>query len=320
MVFIMECWTITEAGLTGTENQALGVARALGCEPITKRIGLRQPWETLSPFLGFETATTFTGDTLTAPWPDLVIAGGRKAIAAARYIKKQSGGKTFIVFLQTPVARIMDFDLVAIPAHDNVTGKNVIVTKGTPNGVTQAGLQKARERFAPVLSALPQPRVAVLIGGNSKTHKLTHDVMERLCLQLKDLAANGFGLMVTASRRTGSENHALLKAVLAGTNAHVWDFKSENPYGGYLAWADYIIVTNDSASMISEAATTGKPVYMVSLAGGSPKFDRLHNSLIESGHIRRFQGTLESYSYIPLSDAALVADEIKRRMNLSLPG
>ncbi|MBI4031474.1 MAG: mitochondrial fission ELM1 family protein, partial [Proteobacteria bacterium] len=87
----------------------------------------------------------------------------------------------------------------------------------------------------------------------------------------------------------------------------------ENPYHGFLAWADYIIVTSDSASMISEAATTGKPVYMEYLEGGSTRFDRFHNDLLDKGMIRKFEGKLEPYSYTPLNDAAMVADGIRKR-------
>jgi hypothetical protein len=95
------CWIVTE-GLAGTENQCLGIADAMGLCPEVKRIRLRTPWKQLSPYLGFETAFSFKGDSLAGPYPDLVLASGRKAIAAARYIKKQSAGKSYIVFVQDP--------------------------------------------------------------------------------------------------------------------------------------------------------------------------------------------------------------------------
>src|SRR5688500_14293031 len=116
------CWIVTEAGLTGTENQCRGVAAALGREPAIKRIGLRQPWKSLSPWLGLECGLAFTGDSLRpapdADWPDSLIAAGRKSIAASRYIKKESGGRTFTVQLQHPRVSPRHFDLVALPAHD----------------------------------------------------------------------------------------------------------------------------------------------------------------------------------------------------------
>ena len=99
----ISCWIVTE-GFAGTENQCLGIAEALGVTPTVKRIVLRQPWHTLSPWLGSENEWTFSplGDKLHAPWPDLVLAAGRKGIAAARYIRRMSGNRAFIVFIQDP--------------------------------------------------------------------------------------------------------------------------------------------------------------------------------------------------------------------------
>lgn len=310
------CWVVTE-GMAGTENQCLGVAEALGVMPVVKRIGLRQPWKTLSPFIGLEQAWSFTGDKLRAPWPDLVIASGRKAIAAARYIRKQSSGKTFIVQIQDPRVRASTFDLVAVPAHDRLRGENVIVTAATPNRITEQRLADGRQDFAPILRAVPNPRVAVLIGGNSKAYTITPDNMKTLATQLKELGRLGYGLMVTASRRTGEENLETLKSALQNTKAYLWDGRGDNPYFGLLGWADYIVVTADSASMISEAASTGKPVYVIPLAGGSAKFDRLHGILLEKHIIRPFTGQLQPYIYEPLQDAALIAAKIREKMGKS---
>lgn len=311
---MMSCWIVTEDGLIGTENQCLGIASALGVTPNVKRIGLNQPWKTLSPWLGMESAATFSGDSLEPPWPDLLLSSGRKSIAAARYIKKASGGKTFVAQIQDPRISPSNFDLVAVPEHDPTRGDNVIVTQATPNRVTNEQLSKAREAFSDLLSPLPTPRVAVLIGGNSRAHQMTETIMTTLAKQLKQLAADGYGLMITASRRTGTENKALLSHYLQDTNAFIWDGTDENPYYGFLAWADYIIVTADSTSMISEALTTGKPTYMIGLDGGSARFDRFHKGLLNKGMLKRFKGTLEPYDYKKPNDAALVAQEIKKRM------
>ncbi|MCM2343028.1 MAG: mitochondrial fission ELM1 family protein [Alphaproteobacteria bacterium] len=307
------CWIVTE-GLTGTENQCLGVAEALGVIPVVKRIGLRQPWKTLSPFLGGETTLSFTGDKLQAPWPDLLISSGRKSIAVARYIHRQSAGKTFIVQLQDPRIASPVFDLIAVPTHDRRRGGNVVITEATPNRITPQRLAEGRQDFSELLRSVPSPRVAVLIGGNSKSHKLTPAAMQTLATQLKELDRLGFGLMITTSRRTGEDNLALLKEALKDTQAFLWDGRGDNPYFGLLGWADYILVTADSASMISEAATTGKPVYVISLPGGSAKFNRLYNHLLQQGVIRLFEGPLQPYLYDPLQDAALIAAEIRRKM------
>lgn len=305
------CWIITE-GMVGTENQCLGVAEALGVTPVVKRISLRQPWKSLSPYLGFECAGTFT-EKLEGPWPDLLLASGRKSIAASRYIKRMSGGHTFTVQIQDPRISPKHFDLVAVPEHDPTRGPNVITTVAAANRLTLAKLEKAKTDFAHVFAMTHAPRIAVLLGGNSKAHKMNADMMRSLGQQLAALDGTP---IITASRRTGeSEKKALLEG-LGGKAHYFWDGTGENPYFGMMAWADYILVTADSVSMLGDAATTGKPVYMIEMEGGSPRFDKFHTGLIEKGIVRPFKGTLEHWSYPRLQDSAYVASEIRRRMGL----
>jgi mitochondrial fission protein ELM1 len=303
-------WVITE-GMAGTENQCLGVAESLGLTPVVKRVALRQPWKTLSPWMGFETAATFVLP-LTAPWPDILITAGRKAVAAARYIKKQSGGKTFTVHLQDPRVSPRHFDLLAVPFHDRARGDNVIVTDGAPNRITAEQLAAAKEKFEPLFTPLKSPRIAVMIGGNSRTHTLTPDIVMKLCAQLHQLDA---GFMITASRRTGQENLKILRTNLP-PSAFLWDNQGDNPYFGMLAWADHIVVTADSVSMISDAGTTGKPVHVVPLEGRSAKFDTFHAHLRDIGVTRPFTGDLTPWTYPRLNDAGRIADAIRQRFSL----
>lgn len=311
----ISCWIVTE-GLAGTENQCLGVAEALGVTPVVKRIALRQPWLTLSPWLGNENEWTFSplGDRLRAPWPDLVLASGRKAVAAARYIKRMSGGRAFTVFIQDPRVSPSQFDLVAVPMHDRLRGPNVIVTMAAPNRITQDRLDEAYDYFADPFENLPSPRVAVMIGGDSRAYKMTEPITRKLTAQLHALAEQNYSLMITTSRRTGAANEKIIDEGLEDTSAWIWDRGTENPYMGFLAWADIIMVTADSVSMISEAATTGKPVYMIPLEGGAPRISKFHQNLINRGILRVFDGTLERWPYTPLRDAAFVAEEIKNRL------
>ena len=72
--------------------------------------------------------------------------------------------------------------------------------------------------------------------------------------------------------------------------AWIWDGIGENPYLGMLALAEYIVVTEDSASMVSEAASTGKPVYVAAMDGGNASFDAFHGLLRTEGVTRPFDG------------------------------
>ncbi len=303
------CWIVTE-GIAGTENQCLGVAESLGVKPDIKRIRLREPWKSFSPYLGWEQFWSFD-PALEVPFPDILIASGRKSIAASRYVKKASGGKTFTVQIQDPRVPPEDFDLVALPAHDPTRGKNVLVTTAAPNRITKERLEQAKKDFS-AFEKIKEPRVAILIGGNSKAYKMSAAIMEKLAGDLKALDAE---LMITTSRRTSEENQKILENALKGTDSYIWDGKGENPYFGLLAWADAILVTADSASMLSEAATTGKPAYMIPLEGGSERLNKLHKNLQETGAVRVFEGKLENWDYEPLNDAQKVAEAIQSRLN-----
>jgi hypothetical protein len=127
----------------------------------------------------------------------------------------------------------------------------------------------------------------------------------------------GVGLAVTVSRRTGTENTSALRTALKDTPAVIWDGQGENPYAGFLALADGIIVTADSISMLSEACAVGKPVYVADMPGGSAKFERFHQSLRSAGHTRPYTGDFEFWPATPLAETARVAAFVRDRLKIS---
>ena len=310
------CWVVSD-GKVGMEVQCRGLAEAMGFDPVIKRIDVRRPWRWLPPHFNRDPLahTTPGADSLTPPWPDVLIASGRQTIALSIAILRQSGGRTFTVQVQNPVVDPGHFDVVVAPRHDRLNAANVITTTGSLNRVTESRLTAAAAEFGPRLRHIPQPRIAVLIGGNSKVHRLSAAATRRLGEQLAVLARRAaLGLLVTPSRRTGDANNTILRQALAGVPAEIWDGTGENPYYGYLALAEAIIVTGDSVNMVCEAATTGKPVYIVDLPGGSAKFRRFHATMRAEGITRPFTGTLEHWEYAPLRDTQHAAQEILRRM------
>lgn len=306
------CWVVTE-GHIGMENQALGVAEALGLVPTTKTVAARQPWRSLPPRLwvkplGF---VALAGNALAPPWPDVVVSSGGQAALAAYLIRRASGGRAFTIHVQKPALPAHDFDVLVVPKHDGLTGPNVIVTEGAVHRVTRAKLVDAARRFAPRYAHLPKPRVAVLIGGSNNRYRLTPERMREFARQLAALAKGGAGLMITPSRRTEPEAARILRETLAGHSADIWDDQGENPYFGLLGLADAILVTRDSVSMTSEAVFTGKPVHVIDLDGSSRRIERFHAHLERQGYTRRFTGALERWTYTPPDDTALAAVRIK---------
>ena len=305
-------------GKAGMEVQCLGLAEALGFEPVVKRVQVTKPWRWLPPRLIPDPLGAIgpKRDSLEPPWPDLLISSGRQVVAPAMAIRRANAGATFTVHVQNPAVDPARFNVVVTPQHDRLEAPNVIATTGGLNQVTEGRLAAAAARFAPRLAHLPRPLVAVMLGGDNKAYRFTHALARRLGARLAELSRReDAGLLVTASRRTGAKVMAILREALAGLPVEIWDGTGENPYFGFLALADAFVVTGDSVNMVTEAATTGKPVYVAALAGGSAKFRRFHETLHGASITRPFEGRLERWSYPALRDTERAAIEVRRRLD-----
>ena len=286
-------------GKAGLRSQALGVAEAVGLPFAEKRLAVRAPWRFLPPWawIGALHAAGPGGDRLEPPWPIVAIGAGGRAAAPLLAIRHAAGGRCLAVQIQSPPIPRGRFDLMVVPSHDKVRGPNVLVTRGAVHRVTQEVLAKAAAEWAPRLAHLPRPRVAVLLGGDNGSYRLTPGRANAISAELAQLARGGAGLMVTPSRRTGEAALAAIRSALEGLPVVVWDGTGENPYFGFLALADQVLATADSVSMITEAGATGKPVQVIPLEGGSAKFERFHRALARDGVTRPFAGTLETWDY-----------------------
>jgi len=312
----LKAWVVTD-GKPGMQNQCLGLAEALGAETVIKQVHLRAPWKQLSPSIlriGNRWAMTPDSDPITPPWPDVMIATGRHSVASSLLVRACSPS-TYRVQIQSPGISPDYFGLVVVPRHDRLRGPNVMTCKGALHRVTPERLAADADKWRDQLAYLPHPRIAVIVGGTNGVYRMTPAIAADLGDKLAALSKRyGAGLMVTASRRTGEEAEAALRSRLEGLPVEFWDGQGDNPYFAYLGLADTIVVTCDSVSMTSEAASTGKPVYVVMLDGGSPKFDSFHRALVEDGITRPFTGEMEDWSYNPLDDTALAAKRVMEEL------
>lgn len=296
-------WIVTE-GLTGLQNQAIGLAEALGLSYILKEIKKpKKIWRLVLP------------DTFSAvpPWPDLLISCGRLSVAVSIAVRKASAGRTFTVHIQDPHIDARQFDAVIVPSHDGLRGDNVLVTKGAIHRVTAEKLLRAASRFSPALKWLPRPLICVLVGGKSRHQNFSvgsaHDFADKLCAAA---ANSGGGLAITPSRRTGAAIEEILRLRLRKIYNYIWDGTGENPYFGMLALADAVVVTSDSISMISEACFTGKPVYVYQLPDGSNRLRKFIGNLMNEGIVRPFTGKIESWKYQPFDETQRAADFVRK--------
>jgi hypothetical protein len=313
-------WIVTD-GSVGMEAQGKAVAKAVGLPFSFKQVQvtgamrfLPAPVQAYLP-PAFLLKHVASNDKLAPPWPRLVISIGRRSVPIAIAIKRVAGA--FGLHIQNPKVPAHLFDLIAAPAHDGYERANVVTTFGAVHGITQARLDEAAKAFRPRIAPLPAPRIAVLLGGKSQAFSFPPNHAAEFGETLATVAREtGGSLMVTPSQRTGADSLARLRSAIRDVPHFVWDGTGENPYHAFLAMADAIVVTEDSVNMVTEAAGTGKPVYVQSLPGRSKRLSRFHALMRERGATRPFEGRLESWSYAPVNDTEAVASLIRKALGL----
>jgi mitochondrial fission protein ELM1 len=312
-------WAVSD-GRAGIENQVLGLAEAMARRHQAQIVIKRVRWTGRAASLPwwanpFPLKVLAPESAIAAPWPDIWIGAGRATLPLSIRLRRWSGGKTFVVQLQDPRVPPQMFDLVAPPRHDRLTGDNVVPMLGSPHRVTPEKLAAEYARFAERLDPLPRPRVAVLVGGRSKAFDISSERAAALAHEIQlPLEQEGGSLMMTFSRRTPDPARALLTARLRHLPGLIWDGQGPNPYFAFLAAADYVLVTEDSTNMATEAAATGKPVFILKLDGSSLKFRLFHEMLEQQGAARPFGGAFHRWSYAPVNETDRLAAEVLDRL------
>jgi uncharacterized protein len=304
-------WVLTD-GKAGDTAICFGVVEALGLDPILHKIAPRAPWSWAMPYgpIDPREAPDRPGSPIAPPFPDLVVASGRRAVPYVRRVRAETNRRTFTAFMKDPYAGPGIADLIWVPEHDRLVGPNVVKTPLTPHRVTQARLAAARAAPPEILVRLPHPRAAVLIGGNSVNHRFAAADIATLSARLDRLARSGVRLMGTPSRRTPPALRRALAAVIARHDGYFWDGQGENPFIALLALADALVVTSDSVGMVGEAAATGRPVLVYEPSGGHPKNTRYLNTLRQMGIVHEFTGQLTGAPYEPMDSTLTVASRI----------
>lgn len=307
------------------ENQALGLAEAVArltpARIAVKRVRWRPAFDRLPSALKsswmLDPASDPVRPAAGEPWPDLWIATGRATLPLSIEVKRRSRGRVYTVQTQDPRWRVGDYDMVVAPQHDGLLGANVLPIVGSPHRVSPQGLAEAAEVFRDRLEPLPSPRVAVLIGGRSAAFDLPPSHAEGLGLSIARAVRDAGGsVLLTFSRRTPQDARKTLRDALDGVPGMIWDGEGPNPYFAFLHFADHVLVTEDSANMAAEAASTGKPVHVLPMVPlkPAPKFERLYAALRKRGAARPFSGRLDAWTYAPLAETDRAAGEVLRRM------
>lgn len=311
-VMTAAAWILTES-YAGLRSQALGLAEAAGLSADLRELKPGAPWKWIAAKF-WPNPLAAVKDAVKAPLPPFAIGCGGMAGAVLAALRR---GALPVVQVQNPRMDIRRFDLIVANRHDELTGPNVFVVRTALHRVTPERLAAEAEIWRPRLAHLKRPLVAVLLGGNNGRYRLDREVGAKLAADLADMMRrDNVGVAVTPSRRTDPAVTALVRDALQPLGGWVWDFTGENPYFGMLALADMIVVTQESVSMISEAAATHAPVMFANLPGSSRRQGIFLKTMMQENRIRPFQGRFTTWNVAPLDDTPRAAAEMRHRLRL----
>lgn len=303
-------WVLLDE-VAGHMNQALGVVEALNTpyEAKTLKYTKAAKWPNFLRYASLKGLTPESQSIIKAPWPDLVISAGRKTAPVAQYIKKQSGGKTLTCHIMNPGFPACGFDLVVVPEHDGrKANANRMVTTGAPNRVQPDFLLQEAAIWQRTLEQYPRPRVAVMLGGDTKGIAFTAKDGEALAEQLNALNQGQGSLLISSSRRTPKAFLDALQSKISQPHyLHEPGKSRTNPYYAFISLADAVVVTADSVSMVSEACSSGRPVYLYKpFQFKAHKHERFLFSVKSHGFAKELAGAgaLTPSSYVPKLEAS----------------
>ncbi|MEJ1976702.1 MAG: mitochondrial fission ELM1 family protein [Acetobacteraceae bacterium] len=307
----------------GTSGQAIGVAERLGVPHL--RVPLSWNWQahiaalpsrgSLRGLAGHGGARAWP---FTAPrGPALALSAGSRSQAVALWLRATFGTRIVHCMMPHWGYHASLFDLLVVSRHDRpADAPNVMPVLGVPHRLSPLVLSQARVAWAGRLSHLPRPLITLLVGGGLHGAEMRPAAANTLARQVAAMAASvGGAVLATTSRRTGAEATDALAAGLAPAMhlLYRWGEPGENPYVGFLALADAVVVTGDSVSMISEACGGEAPVFIAS-QGEGVRHRRLHASLYQAGQARPLGDNFSPWPRTPLDEAGRVATEIRARM------
>jgi len=299
-------------GMHGMISQVEGLAKAMDLTYKHQTIKLKPFWNfmppKISPISENLVKNKFVCDS------KIIISCGRKSVIPSIALKKRLGKEIFTIHIQNPKVSFKHFDLIVSPEHDNIKGDNVITTTGAIHYLTRKEIKENSNYLG--LEEKNKKLVAFIIGGPNKYYAYTEKVIHQTFNKVKILfTPDKYKIIVIPSYRTPKE--VIKKAYdTFNFNHHVVKEVDKKAYLSALAISEHIVVTCDSTSMISEAAVTGKPVYIAMMKSikNNYRFKKFYYKLQELGITRELKDNIDTWSYESLNEAGRIASLVKSKM------
>jgi len=248
-------------GMHGMISQVEGMAKALNTEYSHKIVRLSFPWNLAPPkFTPISEIILKDKTYLTEnETPDLIISCGRKSVIPSILLKKKNS-KIFTIHIQNPKVSFKNFDVIIAPEHDNLNGDNVYSSKGAIHYITEQEINKAKPYLSDKIKS--QKLVSLILGGPNKYYSFDKDQLNKIFNEIRsNFISKGYAAIVIPSMRTPKMIIDLAIKEF-GADGYVVNSVDKQAYLSAFALATNIVVTCDSTSMISEAATSGKPIFV----------------------------------------------------------
>jgi len=300
-------------GMHGMISQAEGLAKALDLDFIHEKIELNNFWKLFPPKL--TPVQDFVFKNKINNKFDIVISCGRKSVIPSIYLKKKFKNKIINIHIQEPKVSLDNFDFVVAPEHDGLKGSNVLTSKGAVHYLTNGELDENENYLKSRISA-EKKIVTLVLGGPTRYYDYNNQVIEGIFSKIEqNFLNNNYQLIVVPSMRTPQNIIEKAKSYFDKDQIVIPDV-DKKAYLSSLKISDHIVVTCDSTSMISEAAITGKPIYVAQMPAikNNQRFKSFFNLFESLNIIKELNNSVENWTYTKLNETNKIAEQIREKI------
>ena len=301
-------------GMHGMISQVEGLAKALDIDFTHHKVELKSIWKLVPP--KFTPISQNVYKKIEDNDFDLIISCGRKSVIPSIHLKSISKKKIFNIHIQDPKIDFNHFDFIVAPEHDGINGENVISTKGAIHYLSESEIEENKDYLKSFIKQDERKIWCLIMGGPTKYYDYSTKNMKHIfSMFYKLIKKYNFQLVVIPSMRTPINTIHYAKEFF-GENHTVIMNVDKKAYLSALALSENIVVTCDSSSMISEAALTGKPIYVANILPkkNDKRFQKFRNLFRELNITRNLGEEVENWDYEKLDETNRVANIIKEKI------
>jgi len=300
-------------GMHGMISQVEGLAKALDLDFIHEKIELNSFWKLFPPKV--TPVQDFVFKNKINSQFDVVISCGRKSVIPSIYLKKKFKNKIINIHIQEPKVSLDNFDFVVAPEHDGLRGKNVLTSKGAVHYLTNDELNQ-NENYLKSRINSQKKIVTLILGGPNRYYDYNNQVIDGIFSKIEqNFLKNNYQAIIIPSIRT-PQNIIEKARNYFDKDQIIIPNVDKKAYLSSLKISDHIIVTCDSTSMISEAAITGKPIYVAQMPAikNNQRFKSFFNLFESLNIIKELNNSVESWTYTKLNETNKIANKIKEKI------